>query len=114
MLDLVVTSPAGVAGTSTPITLRSVNAPLADGTALAADPGDVGTTPQNFPEPIATAPMGTGIGKWVLTLQELAVQALPVALQSTVSPSGGTPYTWLNPAVVEDIGVLLTYTVTPP
>jgi hypothetical protein len=114
VLDLVVTSPAGVAGTSTPITLRSVNAPLADGTALAADPGDVGTTPQNFPEPIATAPMGTGIGKWVLTLQESAVQALPVALQSTISPSGGTPYTWLNPAVVEDIGVLLTYTVTPP
>ncbi|OYY04948.1 MAG: hypothetical protein B7Y73_02905 [Acidocella sp. 35-58-6] len=112
VLDLVVTSPAGVAGPSTPVTLRIVNAPLADNSAF-TDPSDAVTTPQNFPEPVAMAPIGSGLGKWVFTLQQTTVQALPVALQTTVSPSGVTPYTWLNPAIVEDIAVLLNYTVTP-
>ncbi|OYV51300.1 MAG: hypothetical protein B7Z77_04165, partial [Acidocella sp. 20-58-15] len=112
VLDLVVTSPVGVAGPSTPVTLRIVNAPLADNSAF-TDPSDAATTPQNFPEPVAMAPIGSGLGKWVFTLQQTAVQALPVALQTTVSPSGVTPYTWLNPAIVEDIAVLLNYTVTP-
>ncbi|MFZ0964061.1 MAG: hypothetical protein WAO35_24610 [Terriglobia bacterium] len=104
-------TPPGAA-IATPITLKTVNAPLTDNTIL-ADPADSASAGAalNFPLAITTPPLAGGLGTWTLTANPADIQNLPPQLQTTIAPSGSPAYQWLNPAEVEDLGLLCIYTV---
>jgi hypothetical protein len=99
-------------GASTAITLKTVSAPLTDNTILAdaTDSAAAGAA-LNFPLAITTPPLAGGLGTWTFTANPADVQNLPPQLQTTITPSGGAPYQWLNPAEIEDLGLLCVYTL---